>query len=92
MRRLTSIFVVVVFAFACNTPPVDSPAENALTKKIDTYLMETVDRLKLPGLNIAVTRNDSVIRRTISELGLGSFTFSGCLREGGIKCDCTPAF
>ena len=61
MRHLVSTLTVAVFASACNTPPTESPAENALTKRIDTYLTETVVRLKIPGLTIAVTRNDSVI-------------------------------
>ncbi|MEX1238171.1 MAG: serine hydrolase [Cyclobacteriaceae bacterium] len=59
--RLISIFIVAVFASACKNSPRESPAENALTKKIDAYLMETVDRLKLPGLTIAVTRDGAVI-------------------------------
>ena len=61
MLRLVSIFIAVVFASACKSPPRESPAENPLTKKIDAYLIETVDRLKLPGLTIAVTRDDTVI-------------------------------
>jgi CubicO group peptidase (beta-lactamase class C family) len=61
MLRFVSIFTVLAFVSACNNPPAESPAENALTKKIDTYLTETVDRLKLPGLTIAITRNDSII-------------------------------
>lgn len=59
--RLGSIFALAILAFACQRPPRESPAENALTKKIDAYLVETVERLKLPGLTIAATRGDSVI-------------------------------
>ena len=61
MRHLVSTLTIAVFIAACNTLPSESPAVNAHTKQIDTYLTETVDRLRIPGLAIAVTRNDSVL-------------------------------
>jgi CubicO group peptidase (beta-lactamase class C family) len=61
MRRFLLIFIVTVFVSACNNPAPELPVENALTKKLNTYLIEMVDRLKLPGLSIAVTRNDSIV-------------------------------
>lgn len=61
MRQFISTLAVAVFVSACSIPPTESPDENTLTKKIDTYLTETVDRLRIPGLTIAVTRNDSVL-------------------------------
>lgn len=61
MQRSFSILLIAIFAAACNKPATESASENAITKKIDTFLIGTVDRLKLPGLTIAVTRNDSLI-------------------------------
>jgi CubicO group peptidase (beta-lactamase class C family) len=57
MKSLTVFFLPVLFCFACNKPV----AETALTKKVNTYLTETIDRLNIAGLTVAITRNDSVI-------------------------------
>lgn len=61
MKSLINISFVVILLSGCAGRGNESPAENALTKKLDAYLNETVDRLKLPGLTVAITRNDSVI-------------------------------
>ena len=61
MRQFISTLAVAVFVSTCSIPITESPDESTLTKKIDTYLTETVNRLRIPGLTIAVTRNDSVL-------------------------------
>jgi len=60
MKHLAFILVPVLFS-ACNKPVAEAPRDTVLTKKLDAYLTENVDRLNIPGLTVAITRNDSVI-------------------------------
>jgi CubicO group peptidase (beta-lactamase class C family) len=54
------IFLAVLF-FACSKPVAEIPVDTALKKKLNAYLAETVERLNVAGLTVAITRNDSVI-------------------------------
>jgi CubicO group peptidase (beta-lactamase class C family) len=60
MKCINKIVVLASVIFSCNTLAF-APAENLLIKKIDHFLGQTVERLKIPGMTVAVTRNDSVI-------------------------------
>lgn len=61
MSRTFSFAIIAVLVICCTKPASETLHENALNKKIDSFLGGTVDRLKLPGLTVAVTRNDSII-------------------------------
>src|SRR5688572_1534080 len=61
MRSLQKFILFIALISGCNNPASPSSAQNVDIKNIDSYLNETVDRLKVPGLTVAVTRNDSVI-------------------------------
>ncbi len=60
MKYLSFIFVAVLL-LACNKPVPETPADTVLKKKLDGYITETVGRLNIAGLSVAITRNDSVI-------------------------------
>lgn len=51
-----------------------------LTKKIDAFINESVIRLKIPGLSIAVTKNDSIIYQS-------SFGYRNVENEEPMKID-----
>lgn len=57
--RAVSI-LIIAFVFGCGRP---SPKTliNDEVKRIDSYLQEIVKRLQIPGLTLAVTRNDTVL-------------------------------
>jgi CubicO group peptidase (beta-lactamase class C family) len=56
------IFIaLVILSFACSKAVVESSSDTAVQRKLNAYLSETVDRLDVAGLTVAVTRNDSVI-------------------------------
>jgi CubicO group peptidase (beta-lactamase class C family) len=61
MLRSFLIFATVVFLSACTKPDTESTRETVVGREIDSFLVETIERLKIPGLTVAVTRNDSVI-------------------------------
>ena len=60
MKLLMYIFPVVLLS-GCHKPIAETPAEPALNKQLSAYLTETVDRIDIAGLTVAITRNDSVI-------------------------------
>ena len=60
MKSINGILIVLLFV-ACRQSTPALPADKTLASKIDAYLTKTVAHLKLPGLTVAVTRNDSVI-------------------------------
>jgi hypothetical protein len=77
MKSFTTPILLSVLALACS-PSVKQPSpDTALNKKLKAYLTETVDRLNIAGLTVAITRNDSV--RTVSKFSLGAFTFGNML-------------
>jgi CubicO group peptidase (beta-lactamase class C family) len=53
-------FFALVLLMACK-PVKETKHENALASKLDAYFTEYVKRVHVPGLTIAITRNDSVI-------------------------------
>lgn len=56
------LFLISIFLLSTyNQHPKEAVDKNNLTKKIDDFLGESVTRLNIPGLSIAVTRNDSII-------------------------------
>src|SRR5688500_7269061 len=61
MKSIRKFILLAVLFSGCNISTTDSSAQDALIKNIDSYLNEAIDRLKVPGLTMAVTRNDSVI-------------------------------
>lgn len=61
MRPSPTIILLAVLSFSCSKPVAEIPAATVLEKKLNAYLTGTVDRLKVPGLTVAITRNDSVI-------------------------------
>lgn len=61
MRSLIALMLPAVLLFACSKPVTETIPEASLTRKLNTYLTETVDRLNLAGLTVAITRHDSVI-------------------------------
>ena len=56
---LTLLFLLVLFG--CKQPPSQQSSENKLSSEIDSYLESLVNRLKIPGLTVAATQNDTVI-------------------------------
>lgn len=61
MRPLFAFTLLVGILSGCTRPTVESPVETTLTRKLDQYIQENLDRQKIPGFTIAITRNDSVI-------------------------------
>jgi CubicO group peptidase (beta-lactamase class C family) len=61
MKNIILFFVCIYLLTTCNQHPKEVADKNVLTKKIDNFLGESVTRLNIPGLSIAVTRNDSLI-------------------------------
>jgi CubicO group peptidase (beta-lactamase class C family) len=61
MKNFILFFVCIYLLTTCNQHPKEVADKNVLTKKIDDFLGESVTRLNIPGLSIAVTRNDSLI-------------------------------
>jgi CubicO group peptidase (beta-lactamase class C family) len=60
MKSISLVSLLAVVLVSCSTAP-QKPVANTLTAKLDSYLTETVDRVSIPGLTVAITRNDSVI-------------------------------
>lgn len=58
---IISAVVVVLATIACTKSPKQAPVENLTTNKIDRYLQENIERLRIPGFTVAVVRNDSII-------------------------------
>jgi CubicO group peptidase (beta-lactamase class C family) len=57
--RYTSIPVLICILFTtCSQNPTH---KNETSERVDVYLQELVERMNIPGLTVAVTRNDSVI-------------------------------
>ena len=61
MKFLKACFFLFVLLLACGKPLEQAPQEPSVTRKLNQYLIETVDRLNITGLTVAITRNDSVI-------------------------------
>ena len=61
MKPLATFILLGVFLFVCSKPVAETPPDTVLKKKLNAYLAETVDRLNIAGLTVAITRNDSVI-------------------------------
>jgi CubicO group peptidase (beta-lactamase class C family) len=61
MKPITLVMFAAALGAACSKTTTEKPADTALNKKLNAYLAETCDRLKIPGLTVAITRNDSVI-------------------------------
>ncbi|MBI3221343.1 MAG: serine hydrolase [Bacteroidetes bacterium] len=61
MKNVILFFVCICLLTTCNQHPKEVADKNVLTKKIDNFLGESVTLLNIPGLSIAVTRNDSII-------------------------------
>lgn len=62
MKSLVTFIFLAFLALACKTKPVaETATDTVLQKKLNAYLTETVDRLNIAGLTVAITRNDSVI-------------------------------
>jgi CubicO group peptidase (beta-lactamase class C family) len=56
------LFVVCIFFLSTRSQhPKETSDKTDLTKKIDNYLKESVNRLNIPGLSIVATRNDSIV-------------------------------
>src|SRR4051812_30019686 len=60
MKLTTAFILVVTLLMACNRTSPETHINNE-GKRIDSYLKEVVDRQQIPGLTLAVTRNDTVI-------------------------------
>ncbi|MEI9920210.1 MAG: serine hydrolase domain-containing protein [Bacteroidota bacterium] len=61
MKQALLLFVIAILVVSCKDHVAETPAETTVTRKLNSYLTETVDRLKIAGLTVAITRNDSVI-------------------------------
>lgn len=61
MKFSSPFIFLAVLLFACSKPVAEIPVDTALKKKLNAYLAETVERLSVAGLTVAITRNDSVI-------------------------------
>jgi CubicO group peptidase (beta-lactamase class C family) len=70
MKFPKASFLLFFLTLACSKPSTQVPHETDLKGKLNDYLIETVDRLNITGLSVAITRNDSVIYE--SAFGFGN--------------------
>ncbi|HEY0742148.1 MAG TPA: serine hydrolase domain-containing protein, partial [Chryseosolibacter sp.] len=61
MKTLTMFLVAAALVLSCSKPAVSPGQTTSLNRKLNAYLSKTVEQLNIPGLTVAITRNDSVI-------------------------------
>jgi CubicO group peptidase (beta-lactamase class C family) len=60
MVRCRCVLILLIFS-SCTSAQREVQVADGAATKLDPFLNETLNRLQVPGLTIAVTRNDSVI-------------------------------
>lgn len=58
--KTKQLYILFLFLTACK-PATETLHLNPLETKIDEYIMEYVSRASIAGLNVSITRNDSIV-------------------------------
>jgi CubicO group peptidase (beta-lactamase class C family) len=61
MKPFAVLILLAVLCAACSKTVTEVPVETTLQRRLNAYLTETVTRLSIAGLTVAITRDDSVI-------------------------------